>query len=156
MRLQVLCFEKNLVMPLRQSKSLNNKHLNCHFWTVTVHFWTFTVWHLLRFLSIYGVIELRLKRNLWCWKGKRWGYKFYVEKNPVLPLRQSKSLINKHLDCYYPTVTVYFWTVTVWPHLRVFKIYRVIGLWFKKHLWRWKGKTWGYKFYVLRRTQFSL
>jgi len=35
------------------------------------------------------------------------------EKNPVLPLRQSKSLINKHLDCYYPTVTVYFLTVTV-------------------------------------------
>ena len=30
------------------------------------------------------------------------------EENPVLPLRQSKFLINKHLDYYYPTVTISF------------------------------------------------
>jgi len=30
------------------------------------------------------------------------------KENPVLPQRQSKSLINKHVDCYCPTVTVSF------------------------------------------------
>jgi hypothetical protein len=30
------------------------------------------------------------------------------EKNPVLLVRLSKLLINKHLDCYYPSVSVSF------------------------------------------------
>jgi hypothetical protein len=29
------------------------------------------------------------------------------ENNPVLPLRYSKSLINKHLDCYCPFLNCY-------------------------------------------------
>jgi hypothetical protein len=64
----------------------------------------------------------------------------------------SKSLINKRLDCYCPTVTVHFWTVTVWPLLRFLTISGDIELRFKQNLWRWKDKTWGYKFYVLGRT----
>jgi hypothetical protein len=77
-------------------------------------------------------------------------------KNSVLPLRQSKSLINKHLDRYCPTVTVHFWTVTVWPLLIFLTISGIIELRFKRNSWHWKGKTWGYKFYALRRTQFCL
>ena len=156
MRLQFLCFGKNPVLPLRKSKLLINKCLDCYCPTITVHFWTVTVWPLLIFFTISGVIELRFKTNLWRWKGKTWGYNLYVGKNPVLPLRYSKLLINKCLDCYCPTVTVHFWTVTVWPLLRFLTISGVIELWFKRNLWHWKGKTWGYKFYVLGRTQFCL
>jgi len=62
-----------------------------------------------------------------------------------------------HSFLYIWTITVQlllprFWTVTVWPLLRVLTISRVIELRFKQNLWRWKGKTRGYKFYVLRRT----
>jgi hypothetical protein len=122
--------------------------LDCYCPTVNVHFWTVTVWPLLRFLTISGDIELRFKWNSWRWKGKTWGYKFYIKKNLVLLLRKSKSLINKHLDCYCPTVTVHFWTVTVWPLLRFLTISGDIDFRFKWNSWRWKGKTWGYKFNV--------
>ena len=30
------------------------------------------------------------------------------QENPLMPLRQSKSLVNKHLDCYCPTLNVSF------------------------------------------------
>jgi hypothetical protein len=69
-----------------------------------------------------------------------------IKKNPVLPLRYSKSLINKNFDCYCPTFTVNFWTVTVWPLLKFLTISGVIELQFKRNLWRWKGKTCSYKF----------
>jgi len=157
MRLQVLCFERNPVLLWRESKSsLTNT------WTITVQlllspFWTVTVWLLLRLLTISGVIELRFKQNLWPWKGKTWGYKFYILRRTKFCLKdsQNRSLTNTR------TVTVQlllspFWTVTVWPLLRFLTISGVIELWFKQNLWPWKGKTWGYKFYVLRRTQFCL
>jgi hypothetical protein len=70
------------------------------------------------------------------------------ENNLVLPLRYLKSIINKHLDSYCPTITVHFWTVIVWPLLRFLGIYGVIGLRFKQNLWSWKNKTWGYNLYV--------
>jgi len=139
-----------------QKRSLTNT------WTVTVQllvsrFWTVTVWPLLRFLTISGFIELRFKLNLWCWKGKTWGYKFYVLRRTQFCLYdcQNCSLTNTW------TVTIHllvsrFWTVTLWPLLRFLTMYGVIKLRFKQNLRRWKGKTWGYKFYVLRRTQFCL
>jgi len=131
---------------------LINKRLNCYCSTITVHFWTVTIWPLLKLLTISGVIELRFKQNLWRWKGKTWGYKFYIWEEPSYASKVVKSLINKRLNCYCPTVTVHFWTVTVWPLLRFLTISGVIELRFKHNLWRWKGKTWGYKFYVLGRT----
>jgi hypothetical protein len=134
-----------------QNRSLTNT------WTVTVQllqsrFWTVTVWPLIGFLIICGVIELRFKWNLWRWKGKTWGYKFYIWEEPSSASKIEKSLINKHLDSYCPTVNVPFWTLTVWPLIRFLIICGVIELRF----WHWKGKTWGYKLYVLRRTQFCL
>jgi len=80
----------------------------------------------------------------------------WFEKNLFLPLRLSKSLINEHLGCYCPTVTVCFWTVTFWPLLICLTISGVIELRFKRNLCRWKDKTWGYKFYDLSRTHFCL
>jgi len=74
-----------------------------------------------------------------------------------------RSLSNPsyHSFLYIWTVTVQlllprFWTVTVWPLLIFLTISRVIELWFKKILCHWKDKTWGYKFYDLRKTQFCL
>jgi len=49
-----------------------------------------------------------------------------------------------------------FWTVNVWSLLRFLTIFRVIELRFKQNLCHWKAKTWGYRFYDLRRTQFCL
>jgi len=72
--------------------------------------------------------------------------------NPVLPVRLSKLLINKHL-----TVTVQLflsrnWTVTVRPLLQFLTISWVIELCFKLDWSRWKAKTLGYKFSLGRRT----
>jgi hypothetical protein len=76
----------------------------------------------------------------------------YRNENPVLPVRLSKLLINKHL-----TVTVQLflsrnWTVTVRPLLRFLTISWVIELRFKLDWSRWKAKTLGYKFSLGRRT----
>jgi len=65
-------------------RSLSNLsyHSFLYIWIVTVQlllpcFLIVIIWPLFRFLTIYGVIELRFKRNLCCWKAKTWGYKFY-------------------------------------------------------------------------------
>jgi hypothetical protein len=63
-------------------------------------FWTVTVWPLLIFLTISRVTELRFKRGWSRWKAKTWRYKFSEGRRTALHLRQSKSLINNHLDCY--------------------------------------------------------
>ena len=109
MRLQVSCFEKNPVLPLRQSKSLINKHLNCYCPTVTVSF-----------LNCYCLTSPKIFNYIWSYRTpiqakfkalERQDMRLQVlcfEKNPVLPLGQSNCLINKHLDCYCPTVTVSF------------------------------------------------
>jgi hypothetical protein len=149
-------YEKNPVLPLRYSKSLINKHLDCYCPTVTVHFLTVTVWPLLRFLTISGVINFDSSEIYGVGKVRHVATSSMIQKNPVLPLKYSKSLINKNFDCYCPTFTVNFWTVTVWPILRFLTIYGVIELQFKRNLWRWNDKTWGYKFYVMRWTQFCL
>jgi len=157
MRLQVLCFEKTqFCIYDSQNHSLTNT------WTVTVQllqsrFWTVTVWPLLRFLTISGVIELRFKLNLWRWKGKIWGHKFYVVRRTQFCLEDSK---NRSLTNTW-TVTVQlllsrFWTVTVWPLIRFLTISGDIELQFNLNLRHWKGKTWDYKFYVFIRTQFCL
>jgi hypothetical protein len=141
-------YENKPVLPLKYLKSLINKHLDSYCPTVTVHFWTVTLWALLKFLTISGVLGLRSSEIYGVRKIRHEATSSMYENNLVLPLRYSKSLINKHLDFYFQTVTVHFWTVTVCPHLRFLSIYGVIGLRFKQNLWRWKGKTWGYKFYV--------
>jgi len=46
------------------------------------------------------------------------------------------------------------WIVTVWPLLRFLTISGVIELHFKRVWSRWKSKTWGYKLYEGRITEF--
>jgi hypothetical protein len=149
-------YENNPVLLLRYLKSLINKHLDSYCPTVTVHFWTVTLWALLRFLTISGVLGLRSSEIYGVGKIRHEATSSMYENNPVLPLRYSKSLINKHMDCYCPTVTVHFWTVIVWPLLRFLTIYGGIELRFRWNLWHCKGKIWGYKFYVMRRTKFFI
>jgi hypothetical protein len=80
--LSALCFS-HFTHYYCRSLSNPSYHSFLYIWTITVQlllsrFWIVTVWPLLRFLTISGVIELRFKQNLWLWKGKTWGYKFYV------------------------------------------------------------------------------
>jgi len=79
--LSTLCFS-HFTHYYCRSLSNPSYHSFLYIWTVIVqlllpHFWTVTVWSLLRFLTIFGVIELRFERNLCRWKAKTWGYKFY-------------------------------------------------------------------------------
>jgi len=129
---------------------------NCYCPTVTVQlllscFWNVTVWPLLRFLTISGVIELRFKRNLSHWKAETWGYKFYIRRTQLC-LQECPNCSSTKLGLLLSR----FWTFTVWPLLRFLTISRVIDLRFKQNLCRWKAKTWGNKFYDLRRTQLCL
>jgi hypothetical protein len=74
-------------------------------------FSTVTVWPLLRFLTISRVIKLQFKQHLWRWKGKKWGYKFYVEE----PCSSSKIVKSAHQqtlgvllsNCYCPFLNCY-------------------------------------------------
>jgi len=80
--LSTLCFS-HFTHYYCRSLSNPSYHSFLYIWTITVQlllprFWIVTVWPLLRFLTISGVIELRFNWNLWGWKGKTWGYKFYV------------------------------------------------------------------------------
>ena len=109
MRLQVLCFEKNPVLPLGQSKFLINKLLDCYCPTLTVSFlncYCLTSPQIFNYILSYRTPTQAKFKAL-----ERQDMRLQVlcfEKNPVLPLGQSKSLINKHLDCYCPTVIVSF------------------------------------------------
>ena len=122
----------NQVVPLRQSKLLINKHLECY---------CFVFERLLSDLSLYFQLYLELLH--WFIQGNLFPLTGYVclsvllvsslfcklvlrfliytiltfdqkkKKHPVLPLRQSKLLINKHQDCYSltsPQIINYFWS----------------------------------------------
>jgi hypothetical protein len=121
-------YENNPILLLRYLKSLINKHLDSYCPTVTVHFWTVTLWALLRVLTISGVLGLQSSELYGVGKIRHEATSSMDENNPVLPLRYLKSLINKHLDSYCPTVTVHFWTVTLWALLRFFTISGVLGM----------------------------
>jgi hypothetical protein len=54
------------------------------------------------------------------------------KENPILPLRQSKSLINKHVDCYYLTVIVSFLNCYCLTYPQILTIIGVIELLFKR------------------------
>jgi branched-subunit amino acid transport protein AzlD len=109
MRLQLLRRKENPILPLRQSKLLINKHLDCYCPTVTVSF-----------LNCYCLTSPKIFNNIWSYRTpievilvslENLDMRLQViwkKENSVLPLRQSKLLINKYLDCYYPTVTVSF------------------------------------------------
>ena len=109
MRIRVLCFKENPVMPLRQSKSLLNKQWDSYYPTVTVLFLNCYCLNSPQSFTISGVIELRFKQISVVGKLRQEATSSIFMENPVMPLRQSKSVINKHLDCYCPTVTVSFW-----------------------------------------------
>jgi hypothetical protein len=152
MRLQVLLFEENPVLPVRYLKSQINEHLDCYCPTVTVRFWTVTVWPLLRFLTISGGIEVQFMKNLCRSKDKTWGYKFYDLRRTQLCLEDSQN----HSSTNTWTLTVRFLNCYCLTSTQIFTISGVIELWFKRNLCRWKDMTWGYKFYDLRRTYFCL
>jgi branched-subunit amino acid transport protein AzlD len=109
MRLQLLRRKENPILPLRQSKLLINKHLDCYCPTVTVSF-----------LNCYCLTSPKIFNNIWSYRTlievilvsleslDMMLQVIWKKENPVLPLRQSKLLINKYLDCYCPTVTVSF------------------------------------------------
>ena len=119
---------------------LINKH-----WTVIVQlllswYWTVTIQHLLRFLTIFRVIKLHFK---WDWYKATSSLR---KENPVLPLRQSKLLINKHWTVTVQLLLFWYWIVTVRPLLIFLTTSKVIELHFKRDWSRWKAKTRGYKF----------
>jgi hypothetical protein len=147
MRLQVLCWGE----PSSSSKIVKIAHQQT-LGLLLSFFLTLTIWPLLKFLTISGAIELRFKQNLCCWKAKTWGYKFYVWLEPS---SASKIVKITHQQTLGLLLSV-FCTVTVWPLLKLLTISGVIKLQFKWNLCCWKDKTWGYKFYNLRRTQFCL
>jgi len=138
---------------------------NCswtNIWTVTVQlllscFWTVIVRPLLRCLTISRVIELRFKLDWSHWKAKTWGYKFSEGRRTHFSLQDSQNWSSTNIW----TVSVQllqscFWTVAVRPLLIFLTISRVRELHFKRDWSRSKAKTWGYKFFEGRRTQFSL
>ena len=142
MRLQVLWRKENSVLPLRQSKSLINKHLDYYCPTVTVR-------PLLRFLTISRVIELCFKQDWSLWKAKTWGYKFSegrrthsASKTIKITHQQTFELLLFNCYClvFEPLLSDRFLTIS-----------RVIELRFKQDWSLWKAKTWGYKFSEERR-----
>jgi len=155
MRLQVLCFEKNPILPLGYSKSIINKHLDCFCPSVTVSF-----------LNCYCLTSHQIFNYIWSSRSliqakfmalETYDMRLQVlcfERNPVLLWRESKSSLTNTWTITVQLLLSPFWTVTVWPLLRLLTISGVIELRFKQNLWHWKSKTWGYKFYVLRGTQF--
>jgi len=157
MRLQVQSIKKNQFC-LQDSQNCSSTNI----WTVTVHlllsrFLTVTVSPLLRILTIYGVIELRFKRDQSRWKAKTWGYKFNASRRTQFCLKDSQNCSSTNTW----TVTVQlllccFLTLTVWPLLIFLTISGGIKLRFKRDQSSWKSKTWGYKFNDSRRTQFCL
>jgi hypothetical protein len=69
------------------------------------------------------------------------------------------SFLYLYLNCFclnFKLSLSRHWTITVRPLLRFLTISRVIELFFKQDWYRWKAKTWGYKFSEWRRTQLCL
>jgi hypothetical protein len=120
-------------------------------------YWTVTVQPLLKFLTISRVIELRFKRGWSRWKAKTWCYKFCEGKRTQFCLQDCQNRSSTNIWTVTVQLLQYcFWTVTVWTLLRFWTISRVIEFFFKRGWSRWKAKTWGYKFFEGRRTQFYI